>query len=71
MSLALFITMLDETVMVPTEIVNHGLGFLQSDVEYTTPETCSAIFPELVERHHYSRIIFKTTWSTTPNSPSL
>ena len=44
--------------MIPTEIVNHILGLLHSDEEYTTLKICLVVFPELVERYLYSRISF-------------
>ena len=50
--------------MVPAEIVNHILSFLHSDHDYTTLETCSDIFPQIVDRHLYSQIGF------TPYSPN-
>ena len=44
--------------MIPTEIVNHILGLLHSDEDYTTLKICLVVFPELVERYLYSRISF-------------
>jgi hypothetical protein len=41
--------------MIPTEIVDYILSFLQ---DYTTLETCSVVFPQLVDRHLYSKITF-------------
>jgi len=45
--------------MIPTEIVDHILGLLHSDQAYTTLETCSVVFPQLVDSHLYSQITFK------------
>jgi hypothetical protein len=42
----------------PPELVDHILGFLHGEEDYSTLETCSAVFPELVERHLYSHITF-------------
>src|SRR6266540_2154720 len=35
--------------MVPTEIVDHILSFL----DHTTLETCLVVFPQIVDRHLY------------------
>lgn len=40
----------------PTEIVDHILGVLHTDQDYTTLETCSVVFPQIVDRHLYSQI---------------
>ena len=44
--------------VIATEIVDHILGFLHSDHEYTTLRKCSVIFPDTVDRHLYSQITF-------------
>ena len=69
MSLALFTAWLDETIMFPTEIVDLILGFVHSYEDYTTLETCSAIFPQLVDCHLYSHIILPTYSPVQPTNP--
>lgn len=44
--------------MIATEIVDHILSFLRSD--HTTLETCSTVFPQLVDRHLYSHITLRS-----------
>lgn len=44
--------------MIPTEIVNHVLGFLHSDQDFSTLKTCSAVFPQIADRLLYSEIGF-------------
>jgi hypothetical protein len=54
------------SAMVPTEILDQILGHLQSDEDYATLETCSVVFPQLVDRHLYSQIAF---YSPSKNLP--
>jgi hypothetical protein len=42
--------------MIPTEILYQILGHLQSGEDYATLETCSVVFPQLVDRHLQSEI---------------
>lgn len=44
--------------MIPTEIVDHILGFLCTD--HATLKTCSTVFPQIVDRHLYSHITLRT-----------
>ena len=49
--------------MVPTEIMDHILSFLHSDKDYTTLESCSVVFPQIVDRHLYSHIGFTSYYN--------
>ena len=57
--------------MIPTEIVDHVLSFLHSAQDYTTLETCSDIFPQLVDRHLYSHIGFTPSTALFPSRISF
>jgi hypothetical protein len=57
--------------MVPTEILDQILGLLHSDGDYATLETCSIVFPQLVDRHLYSQIAFYSPSKNLPTNPTI
>jgi len=60
--------MLKSSPTIPTELVDHILGFLHSDRDYDTLETCSGIFPQVIDRHLYSQItVFEDKPETISN----
>ena len=56
--------------MIPTELVDHILSSLHSDKDYTSLESCSVVFPLLVDRHLYSQITFYISGGTVLHSQS-
>jgi len=50
--------------MIPVEIVDRILSSLHTDQDYSSLESCSVVFPLLVDRHLYSQITFYISGGT-------
>jgi len=50
--------------MIPVEIVDRILSSLHTDQDYGSLESCSVVFPLLVDRHLYSQITFYISGGT-------